>query len=312
MLEVCFGDSVKGALRCAQHCGEAAIGAVGVFSIGGRAEKKKVWKEEKTKLEQRLKTAVPLGGDAGDVIGLSFLLSMGDIKSPLEEGDCPRREVFKQWLSTDPWGEMEETKEEEIVAYWKSCMDDLGKLSHRAHAGDPVRIWTDQSPEGACGLLFAADLLAEADCRVTMVSLPLWKEETGDVVVEYSHWGEAPPEEFGKFLPLEQELSGSERRMLSRRWRTLREENAPLRAVVGGRVYSVSPDFYDPWIRRQMPKESCMVAQLIGWTLGAYPMGLGDWLIAKRIRAMLDSGELEMIRKGERGFYSSVISRRGE
>ena len=51
-------------------------------------------------------------------------------------------------------------------------------------------------------------------------------------------------------------------------WLPLREENAPLRAVINGQLHRVGEDFYDPFIRARIPDGAFQVAQLIGEVLG--------------------------------------------
>ena len=104
----------------------------------------------------------------------------------------------------------------------------------------------------------------------------------------YQGWGEVSPEEFGAFLPLEQPLTPIVLRMLSDRWHHLQEENAPLRAVVNGRVRSVDADFYDDCLRRALPMGRKKVARLIGEILGREQPGVGDTLLANRLRVLLD------------------------
>ncbi|MFQ9918988.1 MAG: DUF3658 domain-containing protein [Flavonifractor plautii] len=52
--------------------------------------------------------------------------------------------------------------------------------------------------------------------------------------------GRVHPEEFGLHLGGAEELTRPVLRMLALEWERLREENAPLRAVVNGRVMGVS------------------------------------------------------------------------
>ena len=101
---------------------------------------------------------------------------------------------------------------------------------------ETVRIWADGLPDSACGLLHAASLLAGTRAQISVVLLPPWKVRLDGIVEIYQGWGEVSPEEFGAFLPLEQPLTPIVLRMLSDRWHHLQEENAPLRAVVNGRV----------------------------------------------------------------------------
>lgn len=96
MLEVCFGDSAKGTLMLAQHCGGDAIAeSVGVVTNarGLRAvwEKQKALREYKKRRAELKKLAVPLGGRREDVVSVSLGLSEGDIRSPITPGECPRK-----------------------------------------------------------------------------------------------------------------------------------------------------------------------------------------------------------------------------
>ena len=66
---------------------------------------------------------------------------------------------------------------------------------------------------------------------------------------------------------------------MAHRWEVLRQENAPLRAVVNGRVRSVGEDFYDEMIRRHLPEGQTKIANIIGEVLGREKPGIGDvWL----------------------------------
>ena len=122
------------------------------------------------------------------------------------------------------------------------------------------------------------------------------------------NWGELSPGDWAAYLPLEREIPKNVRRAIAMEWSQLREENAPLRAVVNGRLHSVGEDFYDPFIRAQIPDGIFRVAHLIGDVLGRYQLGIGDWWIAKRIQAMETQGELITVSKGD-GFYRNEMRR---
>ena len=95
-----------------------------------------------------------------------------------------------------------------------------------------------------------------------------------------------------------------------REWaRQLREENAPLRASVNGRLVSVGEDFYDDLIRRHIPEGQTKIANIIGNVLGQERPGIGDVWLAERIRWMLSTGELRMVREDREMFYSSIVER---
>ena len=96
---------------------------------------------------------------------------------------------------------------------------------------------------------------------------------------------------------------------MASRWRELQQENAPLRAVVNGQVRSVREDFYDEMIRRHIPEGQTKIANIIGDVLGREKPGIGDVWLAERIRWMLSTGELRMVREDPERFYRSVVER---
>lgn len=313
MLEVCFSDSVKGALCIAQQGGMSMSGPVSVALIGAEdmpeeeREKEIARAKERAQAETKWlrKRAVPLGGSSKDVVALSFALSLGDIKEPLSE-NCSRRELLFRWMTAEPWDEPA-TLEKLAHKYWESCLEDFGVLIERART-EPVRIWADQSPDSLCGLLFAAELLCDMETEVSVVFAPMWLERY-DSIVLYKGWGEMHPDEFGRFASEAKPLPRRMLRLLAERWRGLREENAPLRAVVNGEVVSVREDFYDDFLRREMTEEEMTVGWLIGNTLGkrSNSLKISDFILAERIRAMLSHGELRMVREDAKRFYSSVV-----
>ena len=171
-----------------------------------------------------------------------------------------------------------------------------------------MRIWADDTPDGACGLRHAAALLAGLDARVTLVSLPRWWERPDGAVVRWERgWGEVHPEEFGLHLGGAEELTRPVLRMLALEWERLREENAPLRAVVNGRVMGVSEDFYDPVLRCCLTEKPQKVANVLGQAL-VQLSGVGDWLLARRLRAMAEAGAVRVDEAGStRGFYGAAV-----
>ena len=106
----------------------------------------------------------------------------------------------------------------------------------------------------------------------------------------------------GFFIPITQPVL----RMLALEWERLREENAPLRAVVNGRVMGVSEDFYDPVLRRCLTEKPQKVANVLGQAL-VQLSGVGDWLLARRLRAMAEAGTVRVDEAGStRGFYGAA------
>ena len=86
-------------------------------------------------------------------------------------------------------------------------------------------------------------------------------------------------------------------------------EDAPLRAVVDGRVQSVGENWYDGAILRCCGDREQKVAPIIGLALGREKLLIGDWLVAQRIMALLSSGALRMVREQPGRFYDSSVQR---
>lgn len=129
MLEVCFNDSVKGALTLAQNCeNDIVAGAVSVITdkkgLVSYFTKRKAIKEYRKRQIELQKLAVPLGGKREDIIGVSFGLSEGDIKSPICLEDCPRKEYIRAMFSFNRDKEQEDT-ETTINEFWTNCISDL-------------------------------------------------------------------------------------------------------------------------------------------------------------------------------------------
>lgn len=227
MVEVVFGDSARAVLRMAQHTGSGTSSYAVISTTVHRFDGELVsFGKDSNQIEQfiqrqaeRRKNAIPLSGSFDDVVGLSFMLPIGDIAAPLESG--AQKELISRWMTANPWGEPEEVQKH-AEEYWQSCVKDMKALIQRANAGEPVRIWYDHTPDGMCGLYFTIALLDGVNTRVSAVCLPMsWREETA--VVQYTSWGEVPPEEIGQYLPFDKEFSEEARKALALRWKQLQK-----------------------------------------------------------------------------------------
>ena len=302
MLELCFGRSAQGGLRCAQHCGGGGRKIFGVI-VGcddgrpaNRKELRQALKQAQQKQEALDREAIPLGGTAADVLGLSLGLEMGDIREPLGES---RRAQLRRWYPSD---------HETTDLYWRDNLESADRLGVLG-PGDTVRIWADHTPSSACGLLHAASLLEKTGAAVSVVFLPYWRERPDGVVETYLGWGEVAPELFGRFLSREEPVPPVALGAMAHQWKRLQRENAPLRAVVNGQIRSVGEDFYDGLIRKHIPAGQTKIANIIGNVLGQERPGIGDVWLAERLRWMLSTGELRMVREDKKMFYSSVVEK---
>lgn len=173
---------------------------------------------------------------------------------------------------------------------------DLVRLQTRAQQGDSIRLWTDASPTGACGLLFAVHLLQDAPSPLWAVPLAKEYRRPDGVQIITTHWGEVSPKELAFFADPPVLLEQATRRKLARQWDKLREENAPLRIVTAGEVRSVEADYYDASILAACPDQPCTVAALVGQLVSGQ-LGIDDQFWAQRVQALLASGQL--LRVGE-------------
>ena len=241
-----------------------------------------------------------LQGDECGVIGLSLYLDSGDISGDLFGA---RREAELRQLFCCPEGA------EAAQTLMAANRADRDRLLDAAARGEPVRIWYSDAPGEACGLLHAAALLEGLPCPVWAVKLP-GVVPTDEGWKEYGGWCDVSPEEFAAFVGEQRLLSAAERRALAGHWRRLTQENAPLRAVVNGRVRSVSEAFYDDLIDRHMPQGAFVEARLIGDVLGREQPGISDGWLALRIEARIRAGGLRVVRSAADGHpYTRVLER---
>lgn len=242
--------------------------------------------------------------ESNGVAGLSFILDIGDLSAPPESEERAR-------IIAEQWGHAFDGMEDPAFRkFIEGCRADLDRVRRAAREGEGLRVWHSQAPSEACGLCHLLWEVRNARCPVTEVVLPPVSEgESG--AVERSGWSAASPEEMLRFLPRERGIAPEIRKALAMEWSKAVEENAPLRAAVSGHLVGVSEDFYDPLLRACLPEEPFSMALLIGRTLNRYPIGVGDWWYAGRIREMIRRGELIAMDAGDGDHPYSMTLRRG-
>nr|DAR72623.1 MAG TPA: protein of unknown function (DUF1835) [Caudoviricetes sp.] len=229
VLEVCFSDSVKGALAMAQRCGKEKVGAVSVITdkkgVAALFAKRKAVREFRKRQAELAQAAVPIGGKREDIAGLSFGLSEGDIQAPIRAEECPHKAHIRAIFAYDRYEEQEVASG--FDAFWTACLCDL----HKTDSAPQMRVWVDATPDAQCGLLFLADRLRDADAEIHVVELPPFVAGQKKGMEEYRGWGDVAPQLFGTFLDRESVLTKGEVVTLADRWQRLKEENAPLRGT---------------------------------------------------------------------------------
>jgi hypothetical protein len=312
MVEVIFSDSEKGAMRYGQSFTSKGGSTIAVTTLRSNGEQPTreeydvAMAEAQRRQEQELRDGKPLGGKSEDVIGLSFALDIGDIASSVI--DASRRDLIVRMFGANPWDELHNLNDS-INRYLDDCVSDLNKLMTRARAGEPVRIWYSDAPYSMCGFYETVYQLRNCECPVSAVRLPDYTIPVGEREVKpVTSWGEISPGELAYYLPLESEIPNATRKAMITEWEKLKQENAPLRVVINGRLQGVGMDFYDGFIRKEIPDGTFKVGQLIGLVLGRYQLGIGDWLIARRIEKMIESGELIVVQKNS-AFYGATLKK---
>ena len=317
MLEVCFSDSVKAAIRVAQIVDKnSIIGGASSVTIIGRS---RLWmllhplrvRREKMRYErerQELRELmVPLESSREDIFGIDLFLDIGDIRSEMVFSDCPRKKVISDMLTADPWGELPDM-EAEVDLFWGSSLNDLEKLKEKTTKDETVRVWVDDSPASMCGIMQIAKILLDGGCKVILAKAPKSFIRPDGVVIEYRGWGEIPPELYGKFTEVSEALSSEDLAAMAKGWETLKKRNAPLRVVENKAIKSAEADYYDETILGFL-KGEMRVGELIGKALGDGKLLVSDWLIAERIKALIKIGKILMVKEEPSRFYGSAIQK---
>lgn len=296
MIEIVFSESAGGSLKQAQHCGEGPYScSVAVIHAAGttptRREIREACKQFKARQRLAWEHAVPLGGDPTDVYAFSMALNVGDIAP--KDFWLRRQTVLEQLYSAYSDGR------EEVRELVRSAEERLKTLLKRAGAGEDVRIWYSNQPEELCGFYWMMEQLGRLDRhgKIRLIKLPVWEAMDEKSARHASAWAEVSPEEYHRYLPLEQEATPQLEAACAAHWCKLQQEDAPLRAVIGDQLAGVAETFFDDLIRREIAAEpeEFREAMVIGRVLGKYEPGVGDGYLALRIDAMIRAGELREI-----------------
>lgn len=229
-------------------------------------------------------------GNRKDIVNLPLALSVGNIS---EAGICLEREsALSLLLSILP-----DMASEIVTELLNTSRKNYATLLEKAQNGEPIRVWVGREPDDVCGLYWLLEQLRPIGFEkldVTIVELPMWETRPDGCIVQYNGWGEVEPYHLGRMASLGKKLPTNYLRSLANRWRELQQENSPLRAVINGKLVSVSETLYDTFILRELDtlddefKESVLVGQV----LGKNQLGIGDGWIALRVEQFIKEGLL--------------------
>ena len=244
-----------------------------------------------------------------DIICLGVMADIGDITEPMF-GEYRYRLLYRM-LYQEQWGSDPKMKEE-LKTFGKHYAKEYLRLKRGLKNGEPVRLWISGSPFSMCGFLWLSGLLEKNNAEVCAVELRRFNEQTAaesaGVLTVLRDWSECEPREFVKALPLTRRITQAELTANSMEWQRLRNENAPLRTVIAGRVVSVPASFYDFLIWRYLGRQPMREAMLIGKILGENQLGVGDWWYAQRIEHYIRRKSIVVLEDSERK-YERIIAR---
>ena len=237
-------------------------------------------------------------------------LSVGDI-SDNGIGE-QRKNVFKKMLSVCFVEDLDYQVEEKI----QKIKTTLTSVIERYVAGEEIRIWYSYNPDELCGMYWLMKQLQPLNCQTTiyLVKLPTWEYGKENTMTSKIAWGEVSPGEWGNYITLQEKANPVFLSACAMKWNQLQNENAPLRAMLNGKLQSVSEDIYDSFILREIAEqpEQFKMAIVIGNVLGKYQLGISDVWISNRIDKMLEDGVLEIIQDAPKGEtnYRRILRKR--
>ena len=129
--------------------------------------------------------------------------------------------------------------------------------------------------------------------------------------LRYIGFGEVEPEFFGEFANKSKKMPYNIIIHMAEHWRALRKENASLRAVINGKLVSVSENIYDKYILYEIDLQppEFYEASVIGSVISKYQFGIGDDFIARRIEKFIGDGTLEFTgnKSGSGRIYNCIL-----
>lgn len=240
-----------------------------------------------------------LQAQLGDVVQIGFYLDIGDIRKGMDSNE--RQKVFDKI-----WGDenFQACEKEQFFAMQRA---DHEKLMMAVHKSEPIRIWISDEPSILCGFYYVCHMLSFYPCDIHTIALPNFWWTKSQMLVSYSGWEEIRPSEWKDFLVLEKPMVDLEISFFAQQWEKLKQENAPLRANINGILQSVPLDFYDVFIKRNIPDQEFPMAWLIGTVMGKEQLRISYGFIKHRIQTMIEDGKLILVEGNQKDSYTSIL-----
>lgn len=183
---------------------------------------------------------------------------------------------------------------EEMQQYAAKTAKKLETILTHAAAGGPVRIWSSNRPGEVCGFYWLMEHLSrlKENCGpVSMIQLP--KDAFDKDGTLLGTWGMVYSSQLPDYLPLERPVSPQFMKFCADHWKNLKQENAPLRAVINGCLVSVPETLYDSFIQQEIRRvgDTSKKIEILCNVLVRYQLGIGDQWIAGRMERLME-GEI--------------------
>lgn len=295
MLEILFSDSAAGSLKVGMNHGTEIGGCFGIIATDEKGrplppeEIARLQQEAEETLRRNWAEAVPLEGNSRDILPFSLALDVGPID---EDGIGPLREETLARLY-DLYLQGQQAAHEMLT----TARSHLAQVLDRA-SREPLRFWVSHNPAELCGLCWLLDALRPVGWETLQMQV-VWLSPTAPVsaLTGPGGSGSVQPHQWGRLAQLTQPLSAQEAQTLADHWLRLKQENAPLRAVLNGMLVSAPETFYDPYLQQVLDEQedTFSEATLIGLTLGRFPLGFGDAWLDLRVEQWIADGKLEAI-----------------
>lgn len=301
MIEILFSESAAASLSIASRNGGSG-GHTFIGDTDGKLtheEIQKMIRESEERERRNWEKAIPLEIERKDILCFPLALSVGEITEP---GIGEQREAtLKKLMSIYP-----DNIKPAALYMLDTAKKSLKELFDRAGKGESIRVWTSDTPDEACGfcwLIYQLKSIGFENLDITYVKLPDFHVIPDGTVVLYSGWGEVAPHQWGHLASYGQKLPVNYMHGLSFRWKQLKKENTPLRAVVNRQLVSVPETFYDSLILRELEEQEdeFIEANLIGKIIGKYCLGIGNSVIALRIEQFIKNGMLKVVTPAKAG-----------
>ena len=233
------------------------------------------------------------------ILTLAFMLDQGDIN---ESYDSTYRLdlIYKMYTQN---GQIHDTDQLREAIY--SYVDNVHTLIEGAQSGEPICIYSENSPGDVSGFIFVCSLLDPYDIGVQYVELPQIVHNP-DYTTMFPSLENILYQYLDYVLSLKVEVPYFDVNFYATVWEALRIENSPLRAVVNGQLMSVSDDIYDVLILNRF-EVSKLESRAIGEIIGIYQQKLSDYLLADRIQKLIEKDALTMLEDNELPYNRLLI-----